>query len=339
MDFTATPETGPVDASAMDSLVAQFTEDTPAPADSVESIAQEMVNDPEGKGEAEAEADAPATEDDATDPAEQAEEPETDTPATEQTVTVKVNGEDREVPLSEALAGYSRLEDYKAKTAEVAEQRRNLEAKATTIEAEVKGHYATQLEEATNLFAQFDPVLAEARTINWDALKASDPAAYVQAQDAVNARLNAIQQMQQQVAAHRGQAEQAQTQAAEKERAERFDRTVEKIVAANPDLADEGKFQAFANEAVGFLRETGFTDAEIADALDERVLTLAADARRWKAHEAAQKALPEKRIVPKSAIKPLTTDAGSRAASPRLSANASREKRTDWVLNQLLSEE
>ena len=32
----------------------------------------------------------------------------------------------------------------------------------------LKAEYANQLEEATNLFAQFDPVLAEAQQINWE---------------------------------------------------------------------------------------------------------------------------------------------------------------------------
>ena len=336
-DFTATPETGPVDATDMDSTIAAFMEDAPpSPESAAEAVAQELVNEAEGKGDAD---EAPATEDDATEPADEAKEPETetDTPAPEQTVTVKVNGEDRDVPLSEALAGYSRLEDYKAKTAEVAEQRRNLEAKAITIEAEIKGHYATQLEEATNLFAKFDPVLAEARTIDWQALKNADPAAYVQAQDAVQARLTAIQQMQQQAAEHRGQSQQQQTQQAEQERAERFDTAASKIVEAMPELADEAKFQTFANEAVSTLREAGFTADEIADSLDHRVLTLADEARRWRAHKAAQASLPDKRVVPRSAVKPLTTDgAGSRATSPRLSSNATRDQRTAHVVNQFL---
>lgn len=342
MDFTATPETGPVDAPAsLESVTAEFEAgNTEAPANAIEGVVQELVNEAEGKGDAEAvEAEAPTTEEDATEPADEAAEPEESTPE-EPTYSVKVNGEEIAVPLSELLKGYSRTEDYKAKTTAVAEQRRELEAKATSIEADVKAAYANQLEEATNLFAKFDPVLAEANRIDWAALKQADPAAYVQAQDAVQERLTAIQQMQAEVARQRGEVQQNQTQQAEQERAQRFDAAANKIVEAMPELADEAKFATFANEAVSFLRNDGFTADEIADSLDHRVLMLANDARQWRAHKAAQQSLPEKKVVPRSAVKSLVTDgSGSRATPPRFPANASRDRKADWVVKQILSEE
>lgn len=342
MTDTATPETGPVDAPAsIESITAEFEAGgDEAPASDVESITQELVNEAEGEGEAQG---APGTEDDATDPADptaefEAENPEEGTPA-EQMVTVKVAGEDREVPLSEALAGYSRLEDYKAKTAEVAERGRQLEQQRATLETDLKAQFANQLEEATNLFAQYDPVLAEAQKIDWATLKRTDPAAFVQAQDAVNVRLNAIQQMQQQVAQARQESGQRQQELATQERAQRFDAAAEKIVEAMPELADEAKFADFAKTNIGFLREVGFTQDEIADSLDHRVLSLADEARQWRAHKAAQAKLPEKKVVQKSAVKPLTTDGeGSRTQKPRFPANASRERRVDYVANQILSE-
>ncbi len=339
-EFAATPETGPVDVSEMDSVIAEFMEDaTPSP-DTIDEVVQEMVKDPEGTGEAEPEGEAPATEDDATEPVEDAEEPEQEAPGDEQTVTVKVNGEERQVPLSEALAGYSRLEDYKAKTAEVAEQRRALEAQATTLEADIKATYANQLEEATNAFAEFDPVLQEARKIDWDQLKATNPKAYVQASDAVNARLQQLDAMKLKVATVRQEAQQHQEQAAVQERAQRFDTAADKIVQANPELADQAKFEEYATQAVATLKAIGFTGEEIAGSLDDRVLTLADEARQWRAHKASLQSLPEKRVVAKSAVKPLASDGGSsRATAKRLSPNATRDQRLAHVVNELLSEE
>ena len=58
---------------------------------------------------------------------------------------VKVSGKDVEVVLEEAIKGYSRLEDYKAKTADVSEKDKALEAERQRITAE-RQHYATQLE-------------------------------------------------------------------------------------------------------------------------------------------------------------------------------------------------
>ena len=50
---------------------------------------------------------------------------------------VKVDGEDMEVTLEEALAGYQRDSDYRKKTMTVAEQRKEVEAKAAAIDAKL----------------------------------------------------------------------------------------------------------------------------------------------------------------------------------------------------------
>jgi hypothetical protein len=354
MTDTATPLAGPVDAPAsIESITAELEAGGgETPADALEEVTQELVNQTEDDGQSEPEPGA----EDATEAAEEAPEtPEEGTPeGTEEAdafaklvaekpdlmVKIKVNGETIEVPLSELPNGYSRTEDYKAKTAAVAEERRALEAKAATLDTDLKAQYANQLEEATNLFAQFDPVLAEAARLDWDALKRADPAAFVAAQDAVQERLNAKQQMMQHIERLRGETQQRQEQQMQEERAQRFDKAAEEIVKLRPELADEAKFQAFAGETVEFLKGVGFTGEEIVDALDHRVLTLADKARRWDAHEAALKSLPEKKVVPRSAVKPLTSDgSGSSQPRARFPGNASRETKGDWIANQILSQE
>jgi hypothetical protein len=356
MQDTATPETGPVDAPAsIDSIVAEIQAGGESPANDLEEVTQELVNEAEGTAGDSAEAE-PEPEEDATEPVEEPEESEEGDPEVNDeaedrfakliaehpdlTVKVKVNGETIDVPLSELPAGYSRTEDYKAKTAAVAEERRQVEALKANIEPELKAQYANQLEEATNLFAQFDPVLSEAPNINWEALKASDPAAYVQAQDAVNERIAAIQRMNAHVNEVRQQTQQQQTAQAEQERIQRFDKAADEIVKVRPDLADEAKFREFAGQTVEFLKGVGFTGDEIVEALDHRVLTLADKARRWDAHEAALKSLPEKKVVPKSAVKPLTSD-GTRSQSPkpRFPSNAPRDVKGNWIAEQILNSE
>jgi hypothetical protein len=346
MQEAATPETGPADAPASaESIAAEIEADIgqgngEAPASDLEEVTQELVNDTEGtEGQPETE---PTPEEDATEPDESPEEPEEGTPEeqAEPKYTVKVNGEEREVPLSELLNGYSRTEDYKAKTAAVAEERRAVEAEKATVEARVSEQYATRLEEATNLFAQFDPVLASAQQINWEALKREDPAAFVQAQDAVNERLTAIQQMKQHVEQVRAQTQQQRDAEAQRERAERFDKAADEIVKIRPELADEAKFRAFADESVGYLKGEGFSGEEIVEALDHRVLKLADKARRWDAHEAALKSLPDKKVVQRSAVKPLTSDGtGSQTPKRRFPGNASRETKLDYIVSEILSDQ
>ena len=338
MEDTATPETGPVDApeSDLDAVMAEFYEGEEGGGDDLDAVTEELVNEAEGDSDSEQE---PETEDDATEPVEdEAEEPEEGTPD-QQTYTVKVNGEERQVPLDELLKGYSRTEDYKAKTATVAEERRTLEAERQRVEADVSAKYANQLEEATNLFAQFDPILQEAQRIDWDALKKSDPAAFVNAQDAVKARLSAIDQMNARAQEARQQAEKQQQAQAAEERAKRFDTAADEIVKAMPELADEAKFQEFAGSNVEYLKGLGFQGDEIAEVLDHRVLTLADKARKWDAQEAAKQSLPEKRVVKTSKVKPTTTDgAGSRATKPRMPNTGSREALSRWAANQILED-
>lgn len=356
MTDTATPVTGPVDAPASDNSIENIVAELQAgggegPADNLEDVTQELVNEAEGKGDSEPE---PQTEDDATEPAEEGQEPEEGTPEESEapdpfsklvaenpdlTVKVKVNGELIDVPIAELTNGYSRTEDYKAKTTAAAEAMREAEAVRTNAEAQAKAEYASQLEQATNLFAQFDPILAEAQRINWDALKQQDPAAYVQALDAVQERQTAIQQMRAHVEKLQSETQQHQEAQLQQERAQRFDKAAEEIVKERPDLADEAKFTAFANEAVTTLKEVGFTGEEIVDALDHRVLKLVDLAREGMAARAAKQSLPERKVVPKSAVKPLTTDgAGSTAPKPRFPVSADRAAKGDWIARQILSE-
>lgn len=356
MSDTATPETGPVDAPASaESIAAEIlATGGESPANDLEAVTQELVKEAEGEaGDSDKE---PGTEDEATETAddegEEAEEgnPEVNDEADpfaellaknpDLKVKVKVNGETIEVPLSELPNGYSRTEDYKAKTTAAAEALREAEAVKANAETQAKADYANQLEEATNLFAQFDPVLSEASRIDWDALKVQDPAAFVAAQDAVQERLNAIGQMKQQVEKLRGETQQHQEQQLERERAERFDKAAEEIVKTRPELADEAKFRAFAGEAVSTLKEIGFTGEEIVDALDHRVLMLVDLAREGQAARAARQSLPERKVVPKSAVKPLTSDgSGSSQPRSRFPGSATREAKGDWIARQILNQE
>lgn len=345
-DSTATPLAGPVDASAsMDSVLAELETGKPTP-DAAGEVADELVKDTEAEGQP---ATDPETEESTTDPIETDEDPDADPPTDEDETPpaddpihkVKVNGEELEVPLSELLKGYSRNEDYKAKTMALADDRRALDTAKATVEADVKGQYANELKQRIDAFEALDPVLAEARQIDWDRLKQEDPATFVQYSDAVNQRLTLLDQHRAEVTRIEGErAEQAQV-AVQAEREQRLSLAANKIVETMPELATEEKFSRFATENIGFLREAGFTPEEINDAVDDRVLLLADDARKWRALQRAKKGLPEKKVVPKSQVKPLTSDASdsSRSSTTRLKSGANRDQRVDFVVNEMLKEE
>lgn len=345
---TATPETGPVDAPApMDSVLAEFGMGEP-PADATEEVVAELVKETKDEGDSDKEPDAEGS---ATDPIEPEDESDDDTPeeetdedaalADDPAYKVKVNGEEVEVPLSELLKGYSRNEDYKSKTMALADERRALETAKATVETDVRQHYANELKQRIDLFEALDPVLSEARHIDWDRLKAEDPATFVEYSDAVNQRLQLVQQHRAEIEKIEKERGQALATQAEAERAKRMEIAANKIVETMPELAEGENFQRFATDNIGYLRETGFTPEEISDAIDDRALLLADKARKWDALQRAKKGLPAKKVVPKSSVKPMTTDGSdsSRASAGRLSKSASRDERADFVVNQLLKQE
>lgn len=339
MDQMATPETGAVDAPAsMDDVLSAF--ETGAPAGDVEKeVVAELVEEAE-EGQSEAEepqgtkTQEEADEDDetdATDTGEETVEEETqeEEGEPEPTYKVKVNGEELEVPLPELLKGYSREQDYTRKTMALAETEKSLKAK-----------FAEELQQQVALFEQMDPILAEADQIDWQKLAADDPATYVQLKAAVDERKEALAKARSKIAeANQGTSEVDQAQAAQIAQAE-TQALVAKAKDVGLDLSEPEAMNSFAQNAVGYLRGTGFDDSEIAELTDHRALLIIEKARRFDELERAKAKLPAKKIVPKSQVKPLKSDGSDSSKTPRtrFPAKAPREKQLEHVVNQLLEE-
>ena len=116
----------------------------------------------------------------------------------EQLVTVKIDGQEQQIPLKEAVAGYQRQADYSRKTAHVAELRKQVETEAQQVMAE-RAQYA-QLLGALQQQLQ-ETVQAEP---DWEKLYSEDPLEYVRQKDLSrerNERLQAATAEQQRVMA------------------------------------------------------------------------------------------------------------------------------------------
>jgi len=319
---TATPETGTVDAPAsMEDVLSEFEAGGTAPVEATEAAVQELVEEAE-EGHSGEEADAEGDATDANDTGEETaeEEPREGEDEPEPAFKVKVAGEEVEVPLSELVKGYSREQDYTRKTMALAEERKSLQSQ-----------FANELKQQVEVFKAMDPVLADADKIDWQRLAMEDPATYVQLKAAVDER-RAI------VTAAEARIREAQvTEGADPELATK---ETEALIAKVPELADPAAMGTFAQNAVSYLRDTGFEDGEIAELTDHRALLIIDKARRFDALEKAKAALPAKKVVPKPAVKPLRSDgtSSSPAPNPRFPANAPRELRLDHVVKQLLKE-
>ena len=330
---TATPETGPVDAPvSMDSIIAEI-ETGNTPSDAADEAVDELVEQADG-----GDADAPDDSEGKTEPAEvETEETEEGNPEEAETeteepcYTVKVNGVEQEVSLSELRNGYSRNEDYKAKTMALSEERKGLEAK-------LSADYSNQLQQATELFTKLDPILAEASQIDWPTLAQQDPTTYTQLKAAVEARQEAVGRAQAEIQ----RVQQAQEQQRLTELNDGIKATEAAIRASDPALADDAKFADYVKTTVGALGSVGLDSDDLQKVLASpeagpAVLSLVHDAMRFRAQQKARETLPQKKVVPVSQAKPLKADATDGSKTPRrLPKSANTDDRAAFVVKELM---
>ena len=190
----------------------------------------------------------------------------------EQLYTVKINGKEEKIPLKEALAGYQRQEDYtRSKQALAAEKNQfSGELQAAKQEREV--------------YSQLLPALMQRMQASLtpapdSSLIDTNPSAYLRQKEAHERELGDLQ-----AAASEMQRMQ------EDDRVEQ-QRKVQAYVADNaaklPDLVPEWKdkkaYERDKPKVREYLMSVGFSNEEINQAYDARLVKLAADGMRWRA--------------------------------------------------------
>lgn len=213
---------------------------------------------------------------------------------------VKVDGEEVEVPLDELLKGYS-FSAHNTRTAQkLAAERKALEAKAAEA-AELTTQYRAVLPKLEEIAKQ---AVDKYAGVDWDALRAEDPAAFAEHW----AMYQREQAKLQSVTAER-EAEDRKRQA---EEMEQFNNWVaseqEQLLVKVPEWKDETKRNdEMAKVAKFAAEELGFTPEDLAQTFDHRVirglrlawlgsqvLAKAGEAQR-KVREARKTAAPGKR--------------------------------------------
>lgn len=234
----------------------------------------EPEKEPEPVAEPEVEAEAPT------------EEPAEETTDDDPVVTIKVDGKDVEVKLSELKNGYQRQADYTRKTMEAAETRKAAEAEKQAALQE-RQTYATNLQK---MAAQLEGALQEQQQTNWEALLQSDPVEYLRQQHLLQQRQAAYQQNQyeQQKLAALTQAEQQRAHA-EHVRAQQ-----EELLAKLPEWKDASKAQADKVALRNYLIEQGYDEQAVSSVADAKAVLLAHKAMKYdqmiaKAKDAAKK--------------------------------------------------
>jgi len=190
--------------------------------------------------------------------------------------TVKVDGEEVEITVDEALAGYQRDSDYRKKTMALSEERKKVEAKVADLDSTL------------NELQSF--IKREEDGTDWEALKEENPREYVERKEALDKAREA-----QDKAAKLRQAELAEQQQ------QMATQEITKLTEAmGPTWVGEQR-ESDIKLASEYLAKRGYSEQEIAGMVDHRAwLTIIDAAKADKFATSKQKVKKEVRKAHKS---------------------------------------
>ena len=206
---------------------------------------------------------------------------------------VKIAGEEREVTLKELRDGYQMESDYRRKTSELSEQRKAFDAERERAAQEINARFA----EAQQITGYLEhQLLGEFNSIDWNALRASNPAEFAALKQEYNDRYNQIQSVKasaaNQLQAQRAELEQKRVIGLQAMLAEES----QKLHAAIPEFADEAKAKELKGQLRDYLKTYGYNDQEIANVYDHRHVMILRDAMAYRAMQSKKPELTKKVI-------------------------------------------
>ena len=224
-------------------------------------------------------------------------------------------GEKVKLKKSELFAGYMKDADYRRKTAETAEQRRQAETLLQAVSQE-RQQYVTQL---TNIMQVLQSDMQDDQA-ELSQLAQTDPAAYIARLQQTNARAQKYQQAEAaRQALLKQEQEQVQRTRSEYERRER-----QTLIEKLPAWRDEKRASAEKKVIADYLIGRGFTPQDLNSLTDHRMLLLARDAALYH----ARKSVPQKQstqhrapVKPGAATRTTGREADAQRAADRLKRN------------------
>lgn len=243
--------------------------------------------------------EAPEPQPDAEDDAESDDQPEP-------LYTVKINGKEEQVSLKEALSGYQRQQDY---------------TRAKQAFAEEKRQFVADLENArqqSEVYAQLLPAMVQRLQASLPAapdpaLIDVNPSAYLRQKEAYEQAMGDLQA-----------AASEQTRMSEQSQVEQT-RKLQAYVAENaaklpelvPEWKDQKVYERDRHKVRDYLSWRGFSDDEINQAYDARLVAMAADATKWR--ELQKGKIKPVAPAPERGLKPTPT---STSAAPKVNRDA-----------------
>lgn len=186
--------------------------------------------------------------------------------------TVKVDGEEIEVSLDEALQGYQRQQAFTKRSQEAAEMRKAAEKEAAEAK-QARDYYAQQLDVVAEQIRQTIP-----QEPDWQALKEQ-----VTGEEyfAIRAEYDARQQSLAKVEQERQALSQQQTAEQQKMLEEHLRAQRSDMLDRIPNWKDDDVRNKERLEVVEYARNIGFSEQEVAQATDARAVELLYKAMQW----------------------------------------------------------
>lgn len=182
----------------------------------------------------------------------------------QQRYKVKINGEEKEVPLDELIKGYQLESDYRIKTSQLAEQARATQEQYQRAQ-QLQAHYAQQLQAYQQQLATLQPQPPDPDMIG------KDPVAFLRHQQAYQQ----WQQQMQGVAAEQQRLGEMQALQQAQMQQQTLAQQGELLIKAIPEWADQEKGKAEKAALSSYLVGQGFGHDEVAAVTDHRAVVLA----------------------------------------------------------------
>ena len=225
------------------------------------------------------------------------------------TYKVKVAGQELDVTLDELRNGYSRDADYRRKTEELSNERKNFHSQSE----KQRQDYSQKLNEMNQLLSNAQQELnTEMNSADLEALYEEDPTEAARIEHRLRKKQEKLN-----FAIQKTQSEQKQ----------QFDGYLQtektRLVNKIPDFADPSKASNLKNNMRSHLAKYGFNDSEIAQVYDHRILMLVNDAMKFGNLQNAKPNIAKKISKPSrmfsSGIKQDKNDVKSKASREKFS--------------------
>jgi hypothetical protein len=254
-------------------------------------------------------------------------------------IRTRVDGEDSEVTLSRLVKGHQLESSFTRKNQEWIDTQKKESEKIEVTRNELQDHF-NRATVAFNLAQQ--QLTSEFQSIDWNALQASDSQQWLLKRQQFGERQTLLKQAVEHSSGQIREAQEAQKVRLETERTEHLEEQHVRLMEAIPEWqTNETKRDTEAAEVGRELKSFGYTDDEISELTDHRLILLARKALGQAGPSKAKLDLAKKKVTEvtrlvKSRAKKSTSGAVNKAAQAA-TAKAKRTGTVDDVAEALIA--